>query len=629
MNITEPSNISSPKGLGTEEELKAKEIIKLNQWLMIAERSKAESLWRATSEEDYMFYAGDQDTQAVIDTLSDQNRPDTVYNEIKPKIDMLIGLAAQARQVPTLVPVGAEDEALVEVVNGVLTFHRNKTKVARKEMECFAHMVKGGRSFISPYMGGENPFEPEIKIQVLHGRDVLVDPDSVEYDLEDARFVFISKWYSEEDIQGLYPQFDSELVKNFSQTGTDLNPSYFNEGNDKYRIVEAWYRKYEKVIWFQNPVTGKAEYMQEKDFAQFQKALMQGIPVQGQTIKTQEPLQGIPKLRRQVYYAIISGNLLLEYGRSPYNHNKYPLILFGAYKDFDNNKWFGAITMAKDPQRALNTTRRQLVHLLQVSPKGILVHEAGTILNIEEYEARSSEPNFHLEVARGGIDKFRFTTQPQISPIYGQLDELFSQSIKNVIGTQDALLGIQTSSREPGVTMQMRQETGIAVLYILFENFRQSRLLIAEQMMSLIQQYETQERVLRIEGPEGAKLLQVNSQMNPQVTGLNDVSFGEFDARIDESVENVTMRAFALQMLAQFGQNNPGTIPPDLLMEYSNLPYSAKMKVREYNQQQQAMQQAMADREYQLQVAELEVKKIAAENKGKEKESKPSVKKKS
>ena len=41
--------------------------------------------------EDYRFYAGDQDTDEVKAALSSLNRPASVFNEVKPKIDMLIG----------------------------------------------------------------------------------------------------------------------------------------------------------------------------------------------------------------------------------------------------------------------------------------------------------------------------------------------------------------------------------------------------------------------------------------------------------------------------------------------------------------------------------------------------------
>jgi hypothetical protein len=596
----------------------AKEAVltKLNDWLLEGERSTSETLWREESEEDYKFYAGDQDSAEVIASLEAQKRPISVYNEIKPKVDMLIGIAAQARQTPILVPVGTEDEALTEVMNGVLIYYRQKTKTARKEMDAFAHTVKGGRSFIHTYMGGDNPFQPELQVVRIPGRDVVVDPDSIEYDLSDAKYVFISKWFDAEEIKGMYPDYDANAVKVFSQQYVGVKPTYFNEANHKYRLVEGWYREFVPIYWFKNPLTGKSDSLKEDEFVKFEKAVQEGIPLpDGKTFQSDEPIKAIKRMGKRVKYAIFSGSMLLEEGPSPYKHNELPIVLFGAYKNEDENRWFGAITMAKDPQRALNTTRRQLVHLLQVSPKGILVYETGTIVNIEEYQEKSSEPNFALEVTRGGIDKHKFTSQPQISVIYGQLDELFSQSIKDVVGTQDALMGIQTSSREPGVTLQKRQETGIAVLYTMFENFRESRIALAKQMVSLIQQYETTERILRIEGPEGAQLLQINSQTNPQSAGFNDVSFGEFDARIDESVENVTMKAFALTMLSQFGANNPNTIPPDLLMEYSSLPYSAKQRVRAFNQQQMEREDQKFAAEMQLKVRELDIKEKAAENK--------------
>jgi len=255
----------------------------------------------------------------------------------------------------------------------------------------------------------------------------------------------------------------------------------------------------------------------------------------------------------------------------------------------------------KDPQRGLNTTRRQLIHLLQTSPKGILIHEAGAILNEDEYDLKSSQPNFRLVVANGKIEKIHFSNQPQISPIYGQLDNLFIQCLKDISGIQDSLMGVQTSSREPGVTLRSRMETGIAVLYILFGNFRDFRINAGIFMLGLQQQYDTVERVLRIEGQNGIRLLKINSQMNPEVEGFNDVSSGVFDMVVNEDVETISMRSFILEMLITFSQNNPGAIPPDLIMEYSRLPFSAKQRVKEY-------QQMMMDREDEKFRMELESK---------------------
>lgn len=587
---------------------------KLQEWLRTCESSIPESEWRTEMEEDYDFYAGSQDDQDTLDKLSAQKRPSTTYNEVKPKIDMLIGIGAQMKQAPALRPRGVEDEARTQLANGVLSYSRYETKLGRKEMECFEHQVKSGRSFLHFYLDDDNPFEPELKAMYVAGRDVHLDPDGNEYDLSDHRYIFAEKWFTEEDILQLYPDYPTEAIKTLEQNSAN-KPVFYDPARDKYRIVECWYRTYKKVVWFLNPLTQTPEFMDPEQFAKFNElAMTKGLPTPtGQFQPLTEPIQGMERMKRVVKYAHFSGSTILKEGETPftgyYASQMFPYILFGAYKNYRENRWFGAITMMKDPQRGLNTVRRQLIHLLQTAPKGILIHEAGAILNEDEYEEKSSEPNFRLVVAAGKLDKLKFTDQPQVNPIYGQLDELFVQTIKNVSGVQDSLLGIQTSSREPGVTVKMRQETGIAVLYILFSNFKESRLNAAKMHIDLVQQYFTQAKTIRIEGPEGEQLMQVNTQLDPTQPDYNAVGSTRYDVIVDEDVENISMRAFILEQLASYSQNNPGTIPPELIVEYSNLPYTAKMQVKTFNQQTQQSQAQAAEMEMNFKQQELDLKK--------------------
>lgn len=586
---------------------------KLQEWLRICEGSIPEVNWRTESAEDYDFYAGKQDDAATLEKLATQKRPNTTYNEVKPKVDMLVGIGAQMKQSPILKPRGTEDEARTELMNGTLSFVRYETKTSRKEMECFEHMAKAGRSFLHFWIDTENPFEPDIKGKFIHGRDVLLDPDSTEYDLSDAKYIFVSKWFTEEDIKVKYPNYPFDAISALSQSSND-KPSFFDSANKKYRIVEGWYRTYVPVVWFTNPVSGQPEFLEQAEFDQF-NAMIQttGIPQPDGSFKKLPAIQGIQRMRKKIMYAHFSGQAILEAGATTYtgvtSSQYFPFILFGAYKDDAENRWFGVTSMMKDPQRGLNTVRRQLIHLLNTSPKGILMHEAGAIINENDYEEKSSEPNFRLVVSKGMLDKLKFTDQPQISPIYGQLDELFVQTIKNVSGVQDSLLGIQTSSREPGVTVKMRQETGIAVLYILFSNFKESRLNAAKFLVDLIQQYFTAPRMIRIQGAAGESLMQINTQMNPGQPDFNDVSAGRYDVVVDEDVENITMRAFIMEQLTAYSQNNPGTIPPDVIMEYSNLPFTAKMAVKNFNAQNQQAQAQAAQFEQQMQLEELNLKK--------------------
>ena len=604
MSLAEREDSPASAGVGKEED---KDLTQLLKWLKQTEESKPEVTYREVSAEDYNFYSGDQDTDEVKLALEAKKRPATVYNEVKPKIDMLVGMAAQTKHETSVLPVGTEDEPLVELMGGTLKHFQKKIKIKRKELEVFDHTTKSGRSLLYFYIDKSNPFKPVIKSMRIEGRNFWYDPDAQEYDYSDARYLFIDKWLAKEEIEQFWPDFDASQAE---QSGRQTDgPSFFDEAREKYRIVEGWYYKLIEVIYFINPMTEKVEWLIPSDFNKFVKTLREGIDIgEEEPFTYTDMITSQKSFRKQYYYMIFSGTSKLEGDVSPLNWEGFPAVFCGAYKAYDTNSWFGAITAMKDPQRTLNTNRRQLIYLLQTLPKGTLMHEVGAVLNIEEYEERASDPNFHLEIAQGKFDKVKFLQQPTISNIYSLFDDVCIQSMKDVSGAQDSLMGVQTSSREPGITVKARQETGIAVLYILFDNFRETRFNAGRLLMSLIQQYVTEETIVRIEGEKGIQLLQINSQMNPQTEGFNDISAGEFDYTVSETTETMTIRAATAQMLIDFNHNQPGTIPPDVLLDYVDLPFSAKQRVKTQWEQQQAAQKEAVDREYELKLKELDIK---------------------
>ena len=581
---------------------------KLLKWLRDSEVSSPETWYRKDSLEDYRFYSGRQDSNQVLAALAAQSRPSSVYNEIKPKIDMLIGLAAQSKHDPVAEPVGNEDGALAEIITGALKHYRRKLNVARRELEAFEHSVKGGRSLIHFYVNTDNPFVPEIKCKRFSGRHFYLDPESVEYDMSDARFIFLESWLSADELKARWPDFDISGYQGYIYGNSVDLPSFFNEARDKYRVVEAWYYKVEEVIRFQNPINGKVENLYPKEFREFCKACREGIPLGKGEPQKFTPPDPVPGKKKVYYYRIFSGNKILEEGKSPYKFDGFPCVLYGAYKDEDTNAWFGAVKMMKDPQRAINTMRRQLSHLLQTLPKGILVHEAGAILNIEEYETKSADPSFHMEMAAGKLNAYKFEKQPQISPVYSSFSAECSQSLKDTSGIQNELMGAETSSRTPGVTVRSRTETGLAVLYTLYDNFKESRINGDKILLKFIQQYTSDGEMIRILGPEGSQLIQINSQLNPEMPGFNDIRAVEYDIAMIEMNETSTTRSAFAQLLMEYSQNNPGQVPPDLILEYSDAPYTAIQKVKEANKAASEAAQIESDRNYELELLKVLVK---------------------
>lgn len=595
--------------------------IKLLGWLQQAESSIPEMNWRTEALEDYKFYSGEQDDPEVIALLAEQKRVNATFNEIKPKIDMLIGMAAQAKWDVKAVPREVNDEVLAEIATKFLKYARDKAKFVDIEIDTFEHTVKSGRSFIYFYVDAENPFQPQVKAKRYPGEHVYVDPNSVEYDLSDARYVMIEKWMTEEDMRKYWP--DETALKAVSGgSGVTDKLSFFNEMSDKYRIIECWYKDYEKRLWFHDPITGKETQLKHKDFAAYTKQLAEGVEIEGEVVKIPEPIQAYESVVEFVKYSIFTGFGTIEEGYSPYRLKTFPIVLCGAYKNNDENRWISVTNQMKDPQRSQNTMRRQLLHLLQTLPKGILTHEAGAVLNIEEYEQRAADPTYHMELARGGLQQIKFQQQPSISPVYQQLDAIYGQAMKNASGIHNEMMGVQTTSREPGVTVRARQETGVAVLFVLFDNLRRTRQQAAKVYFQLLQQYTTTPTLFRVLGEQDSGLVEINTQMNPSLGGFNDISAVEFDLIFDDAVFTSSERAAITQMLIDYSHNNPGMIPPDLILEYSTVPWSVKQKIKQhYEMQQQAaaeaakQEQLLAEAELLLKEKEVEIKQQDVNNK--------------
>ena len=147
------------------------------KWIRNSENSTPETEYRKVSREDLEFYAGRQDTPEVLEELANQNRPNDTYNEIKPKIDMLCGLAAQVKTNFGATPVTLEDEAFVQIANAALKHFSNKAKKDDVETDAVSHVAKAGRCLIEILVNTDNPFEPKIQLKLHKGHTFLLDPN--------------------------------------------------------------------------------------------------------------------------------------------------------------------------------------------------------------------------------------------------------------------------------------------------------------------------------------------------------------------------------------------------------------------------------------------------------------------
>lgn len=595
------------------------------QWLNNTERSTPEGEWRKSASEDYRFYGGKQDTQIVLDELAAQRRPGSVFNEIKPKVDTLIGLAAQLRINPAVLPTEDSDAQIAEILGTTFKFFRRKMKAEDLELECFEHTAKVGRSLQGYFIDTSNPFDPVIKSYRVESGRFWLDADSRDYPgMLDAKYLFIDNWLTIDEVQAFYPDFNAQNAQMHqgisTSTSGGIDPTlrvgqiWFDENNNKFRIIELWYRIFVQTAWFINPLTSEPDSMAEEDWPKYVKALRDGIPIatdpktgEIETFQSDEPPEMVVRPKKTVKFAIFSGNEILERGLNPYkgfNEDNFPYTLYAGYRDDEEDIWFGIIKMMKDPQRGFNTIMRQLIHLLNSAPKGMLMHEEGAVLNIKEYKDRGSAANFDLKTQKGALanKRVQFTTQTQIPQIYENLLSRYGDLMKNLSGIQDVFLGVAAGSREPGITSQLRQQSGLAVLFVIFDNFRRARIHSGKQLLSFIQQYITGTKMLRID-PIAAPV--VINGLNPDGTILNDISVGNFDLMVEEALEGSSMKMANAKILAEFAQNNPGAIPADVLLDQTNISFTAKQRIREFSEQARVDAQNNKEEELDIEWAQI------------------------
>jgi hypothetical protein len=156
----------------------------------------------------------------------------------------------------------------------------------------------------------------------------------------------------------------------------------------------------------------------------------------------------------------------------------------------------------------------------------------------------------------------------------------------------------------------------LTVLYTLFDKYQDARKLGNAKLIAIIQQYVTYPLVVRIEGQLGASLVEINTQMNPQSEGFNDITGGEFDFVIDEVDESPTQRMMIARILTDLNQNNPGMIPPGIILEYANAPWSVKQRVYQAYQAMMEAEERRKDVEAASGAVEAAAKHESARNKG-------------
>ena len=558
---------------------------------------EAASSWRDHKKKYEDFYDGNQLTEEERQELRARSQPDVVINRIKTQVDLIKGLHQRFRQRIKVFNrnESEQDFQTAEAMSHALRFVDQTNSVEFTDQEVFDDGVIGGRGWFHTFVEMNDEFEPDIKIDWVDNDDIVLDPQCRRYDLADAKDLAHTVWHDIDDLIAMFPKKERVIRRAcaaYLDTRLDDNPYqkhnnseadqylaalysdqktrdlYFDRDRRRLRVINYWYRKREKRKILMHPDLGVAMLGTNVSQKDIEKSLQE---IQDKSGFVPELFE---KMVEVVRVSTIIGGEELEEKESPFLHGQFPYTQYLCFKEKSSGEPYGLIKQAIDPQTEVNKRRSKALHLLN---EKLIIADEGAVEDKEVARSESARPDGYIETQRGL--KFEIKSGQDLGTAQLQLYQAAIKEIDDVTGINRDLQGQATNARS-GKAIDLRQQQGLAVLSTVFENWKRTKLLVAKQIVSLIQQFWTDEKAIRVTDDQNVvKFLRLNQTIivNGKPQMLRNVSSGKYDLVFDESDDSVNLGEDIFGELAKLSQT--GVLPPDILMEFAPIPFALKQRI--------------------------------------------------
>jgi hypothetical protein len=577
----------------------------------------------AIDEDFYDHIQWDEEDAAA---LRARGQAPLVYNVLAQSINWIIGSEKRGRVDFKVLPRRKDDAESAERKTQILKYLSDANKSVFHRSRAFEDAVKVGIGWLEDGAQGDDDGEP-IYCRYEGWRNMLWDSAAVEMDLSDARYIVRAKWVDEDVALAIAPERASiirESVEDGQRFGYD--GQYADEVMDQHeveretsggirttnfshrkrvRLVEIWYRKPERVQRFtQGAFAGDvydpehpamAEFAQQEEYA-------------GRQVVAE-------RIMMRMHCAIMTIKGLLYEGPSPYRHNQFPFTPIWGYRRGRDGLPYGVIRGLRDVQMDINKRASKALYILSTNK---VIMDEGAVEDIEEFRREIARPDAIIE-KRPGKD-LALNVDRELAPAHLDLMSRNIAMIQQIGGVTDEQMG-RTTNAVSGAAITARQEQGAMSTSKLFDNLRYSFAEQGAKQLSLIEQFMTEEKQLRITNQRGnPEFVQINDGM-PE----NDIIRQKADFVISEGDWRATIRAAQSEMLLEMMTRMPaevGMAMLDLVVETMDLPNRDELvsRIRQINGQSdpdadpespEEQQKAMAAQEQaqmQAQLAEAELR---------------------
>lgn len=589
-----------------------------------AQKSAAE--WDKVAKEDMAFALGDQWSQEDLKVLKEESRPAFTFNRIRPLIKVISGYQRENSSRIKVNPEGGEDRVFSEVLDRLIKYIDKGSHFSEKSAYWFDDGLYTGKGWIEAVLTYEtDPIRGELNFLQRTPYQIVVDPDFNEYDLNEwprAGYVFKIVRLSRETLIALFPK-RKRLIENFVTDSDDpiangagmllegSDDDYGNNPNkttvvkkstsekdesglkqdEKFTVKEYWRPKMVDRYFVIDKESGEPRKFEKKEEAEL-------------FIATQSFGNIVTRKVPEMWCAVMVGGFVLQDEISSFEpyYSGFPFFRFIAEwspsAETEELKVQGMVRQLKDPQREKNKAKSQNLHILntQANSGWIGDDDALTPEGWKKLEKMGSKAGITIKKKKGAELREILPKGPNVGHL--QREHQADDEFKQISAINPDLLGMQEGT-DSGRAIALRIRQAVLSLVHIFHNYRYSKQIIGNFILRMVPLIFDEKKVMKVLGPDYMAKA-VDPKRYPQ--GLTDghiaaflqmIGDNKYDVFVSEADQNKTIRYEVFSQLTELAKAGL-PIPPDLIVDYMDLPNSEEVKQKILQLQQQQMMAAAA-----------------------------------
>lgn len=607
---------------------------KLLEWFYYEKEKQAAN--RLEMAMDHDFYDNIQWSPEDATAVMERGQMPLVYNEVAPMIDWVIGTERRTRVDWKVLPRTEDDVQLADVKTDVLKYVSDVNRVPFLRSRAFSDAVKGGVGWLDDGVR-DDPTKDVIYSKYEDWRNVLWDSSSYELDLEDGRYLFRWRWVDEDVALMMFPDRQDAIRAAVEDAAFGVSDAFDDE--DGWQTPESFTREARSGTLHASGVASMVDAKRRRVRlieAQYTKPTTVKIvaegPMAGAILNPTDRIladavasQGsmiVDKVMMRVHIAVFTEAHMLGRGQSIARHNRYSLTPIWCYRRGRDRLPYGMIRRVRDIQQDLNKRASKALFMMNTNQ---IIMDEGAVENIHVARDEADRPDGMI-VKKPNKE---FTIRRDTDAATGQINmmTLAAQSIQKSAGVSQENMGRQTNAVS-GEAIKARQLQGSVVTTEPFDNLRFAVQIQGEKQLSLVEQFYTQEKIIRLTGNKGAlRWVKINvpeRQPDGSIRFLNDVASSIADFIVSEQDYSGTMRQVMFDSLNGLA----GRLPPEVSLrvltiafEFSDLPNKDEVAEqirkltgeRDPNKEMTPEEQEQAEQQMRDQMEALEMQRAQAQ----------------